>query len=243
MSRPLVVLTTAQGSFAGLAALLDDKGFDVLASPLLTFREPADWSPVDQLIRCWLDTPVVALTSPRAAQALVDRAAHLGMTLGHGPAVWAGGPATGAVLSSHIPGVMVPTGDGRAGLTVARAILEAGVPDSVVFACGDRHLDDLPTTLQASGVPVEEVVCYRSDLASNETARRAIAGAQVIVAGSPRLAGLLAEVRQPGSDASLVAVGPSTAEAARRAGWPAAAVAAEPSSSRVAEAVASVFHE
>ncbi len=233
-----VVLTTAKGSFSGLEQLLRDRGFEVTACPLLAFREPADWSPVDALLRGWGNVPAVALTSPRAACALMDRARRLDVPLAPGPALWAGGPATKAALGDTLGSVRTAGESGMAGGTaLGRAMIEAGVSGHVVFACGEPHLDDFPRILRASGVAVDEVTCYRSVLATSDTASEAINGAQVVVVGSPRVAALLAGVRRPEPAVHLLAVGPTTGDAARESGWAPSAVAGEPSTPCVADAV------
>jgi uroporphyrinogen-III synthase len=238
-----VVLTTAEGSFVGLEQLLRDREFDVAANPLLAFSEPADWSPVDALLRGWDQVPAVALTSPRAAVALIDRASQLNIDLAAGPTLWAGGTATRAALGDQFA-VRTPsqTAMGRAGRALGHAMIEAGVKDRVVFVCGEPHRDDFPDLLRASGVTVEEVVCYRSVLATPEVACDAISSANIVVVGSPRVATLLAGVR-PAAAVHLVAVGPTTGDAARKSGWVPAAVADEPSSQCVADAVESAIHE
>ncbi len=238
-----VVLTTAEGSFVGLEQLLRDRDFDVATHPLLAFREPADWSQVDALLRGWDQVPIVALTSPRSASALVDRANRLNIDLASGPTLWAGGTATKATLGDQLA-VRTPSqiAMGRAGRALGQAMIEAGVKDRVVFVCGEPHRDDLPDLLRASGVTVEEVVCYRSVLATPEIACDAVSGANIVVVGSPRVATLLAGVR-PAAAVHLVAVGPTTGDAARKSGWVPAAVADEPSSQCVADAVKSAIDE
>ena len=239
----LVVLTTAAGSFVGLEQLLRDREFDVAASPLLAFREPADWSPVDALLRGWDQVPVVAFTSPRAAGALIDRASRLSVDLAAGPTLWAGGAATKAALGDQLAvRTSLEATMGRAGRALGHAMIQAGVKDRVVFVCGEPHRDDLPDLLRASGVTVGEVVCYRSVLATPEAACDAVSSANIVVVGSPRVATLLAGVR-PAAAVRLVAVGPTTGDAARKSGWIPAAVADEPSSRCVADAVKAAIDE
>jgi uroporphyrinogen-III synthase len=122
-------------------------------------------------------------------------------------------------------------------------MIEAGVSGHVVFACGEPHLDDFPRILRASGVAVDEVTCYRSVLATSDTASEAINGAQVVVVGSPRVAALLAGVRRPEPTVHLLAVGPTTGDAARESGWAPSAVAGEPSTPCVADAVQAAIDE
>jgi uroporphyrinogen-III synthase len=62
---PMVVLTTAPGSLAGLADRLRSEGLVVRDAPLLAFGPPADWAPVDQAIFRLPEFRAVAVTSRR----------------------------------------------------------------------------------------------------------------------------------------------------------------------------------
>jgi uroporphyrinogen-III synthase len=116
-------------------------------------------------------------------------------------------------------------------------MLSAHVGSPVLFPCGDTRRDELPAVLRTGGVAVEEVVCYRSVLASDEEARRAIAGADVVLVASPRVATLAAKVVPRDERPALVAIGPTTAAAARAAGWAPAGVARRPTADAVFERI------
>lgn len=45
---------------------------------------------------------------------------------------------------------------------LARKIIETGDIGEVLFFCGDQRLDDLPETLRANNIPVQEVVAYQT---------------------------------------------------------------------------------
>jgi uroporphyrinogen-III synthase len=74
-------------------------------------------------------------------------------------------------------------------------------------------------------------------LAPPEEARAAAERAGVLVVGSPSVADLLARVCPPGSRPSLLAVGPTTAAAARASGWAPSAVAPRPTDDALAASV------
>ena len=116
-------------------------------------------------------------------------------------------------------------------------MLSAGVRGPVLFPCGDLRRDELPARLRDAGIPVEEVVCYRSVLAGEAAARHAAERAQVLVVASPSVADLLARACPLGVRPALLAVGPTTASAARASGWPPAGVAARPTTEALAAAV------
>ena len=109
------------------------------------------------------------------------------------------------------------------------ALLATGSSGPVLFPCGDIRRDELPARLRDDGIEVEEVVCYRSVLAGEIRGPRARSErAQVLVVASPSVADLLARACPPGVRPALLAVGPTTAAAARASGWPPAGVAKRP---------------
>jgi uroporphyrinogen-III synthase len=108
----------------------------------------------------------------------------------------------------------------------------------VLFPCGEAHREELPSVLRSAGVLVDEVVCYRSVLADITDARVAAELGTILIVASPTVANLLAQAcPRGGNRPGLLAVGPTTADAARAAGWPPAAVASEPSARGLAAAV------
>lgn len=238
---PTVVLTTAPGSLAGLADRLRSEGLVVRDAPLLAFGPPADWAPVDQAIFRLPEFRAVAVTSPRAAEAFAARLAGHRVNPPPGQEAWAPGAATAEPLRGLFDSVRVPsslvTMDAGAGSILGSAMLSAHVGSPVLFPCGDTRRDELPAVLRTGGVAVEEVICYRSLLAPDEEARRAIAGADVVLVASPRVATLAAKVVPRDERPALVAIGPTTAGAARAAGWAPAGVARRPTVEAVFERI------
>jgi uroporphyrinogen-III synthase len=116
-------------------------------------------------------------------------------------------------------------------------MLSAGAPGPVLFLCSDRRRDELGEILRAGGLLVDEVICYRTILASRDVARAALSGADLAVVASPSVVQLLVESCSVGARPPLLAVGPTTAEAARAAGWEPAAVAGAPSAQALASAI------
>jgi uroporphyrinogen-III synthase len=236
--RPLVVLTTATGSLAGLADLLRKEGLQVRETPLLDFAPPRDWARVDGAILRLPEFQAVAVTSPRAARAFADRAAALRVSAPMGLDAWATGEASAAPLHGLFGDVRLPsslaTMDAGAGSILASAMLAGRVGSPVLFPCGDSRRDELPAVLKAAGILVEEILCYRSVLASDDVARQATIGADILLVASPTVAALAARVIPRDERPALVAIGPTTAAAARTAGWAPAGVANRPTVSAVA---------
>ncbi len=228
-----VVVTASVGSFPGLVAALRALPATVEEHPLLTFAPPLDWTPVDEAVRRLARFDAVAVTSPRAAAAFGGRLGAVGAERPPTavPPVWVAGSGTAAALGGILEAVRMPTaraaGELGAAAALARAMLAAGVRGPVLFPCGEVRRDELPALLRAEGVEVEEVVCYRSVLAAESAARNAAERARVLVVASPSVVGLLARACSSTGRPPLLAVGPTTAAAARAAGWRPAAVATE----------------
>jgi uroporphyrinogen-III synthase len=240
---PATVLVTASaGTFPGLIEALRAIPVGVEEVPLMTFAPPLDWRPVDAAVRDLGRYAAVAFTSPRSARAFAERVAVLGGA-GTGLSgaaaateIWAAGAGTAQALGDALGEVRRPDERevGKRGAAAAlasalpAALLAAGASGPVLFPCGDIRRDELPSRLRDDGIPVEEVVCYRSVLAGESEARRAAERVQIVVVASPSVADLLARACPPGGRPALLAVGPTTAAAARSLGWPPAGVAERP---------------
>ena len=234
MSGP-VVLTLSPDSFPGLADRIRELAVPVEERPLLSFAPPVDWSPVDRALGRLSRYDALAFTSPRAATAFVGRRRHLRSSSNRDdalPPTWTGGRGTAAALAPLAVVTRAAPDDetGRIGAAaaLAAAMLAAGVEGPVLFPCGELRRDELPTRLRHEGVEVDEVVCYRSVLADEAAARAAADRAAILVVASPSVADLLARASVVGERPPMLAVGPTTAAAARASGWAPAAVAARP---------------
>jgi uroporphyrinogen III methyltransferase / synthase len=243
-----VVVTSSVGSFPGLVAALRKIPVLVEERPLMSFLPPADWSPLDAALDRLVDYGALVFTSPRAAEVVAARLKERRVTLRGeqgGPVVWASGPQTAAPLRGVVERIQLPVGGDRGPLgaakALARALLEKQTTGPVLFACGEDHRDELPAELRQNGLNVDAIVCYRSVLAEESEARVAASRGSVLVVASPRVAGLLARACPRGARPELLAVGPTTAESARAAGWSPSAVAAEPTARALATAVRSLL--
>lgn len=244
MSSLTVILTASAGSFPGLVAALQAIPVAVEEFPLLTFAPPLDWAPVDAAIRTLPRYGAVAFTSPRSARAFGERLASLTGAPDLAAPVWVAGGGTAQALRDAVGQSLevrqpdpAAVGAGGAASALAAALAESGVAGPVLFPCGDIRRDELPARLRDDGLQVDEVVCYRSVLAGESEARRVAGRGRIIVVASPSVADLLARACPPGVRPALVAVGPTTAAAARAAGWPPDAVSPRPAAGELAGAV------
>ena len=242
--RGTVVVTASTGTFPGLIEALHALPVAVEECPLMAFAPPLDWAPVDRALERLSEFDAVAVTSPRAARAfaarVLEREKDDGFAAGR-IALWAGGAATAEALGHALGAVRVPASKTSARLgaaaALAAAMLRDGVTGPVLFPCGDLRRDELPARLEDDGIVVEDVVCYRSVLASEGAARAAAERAQVIIVASPSVADLLARACPPGVRPPMLAVGPTTAAAARASGWVPAAVSGRPDAAALATGV------
>lgn len=238
-----VVLTGASGSLADLPELLQGLGLSVDATPLVAFAPAEDLHPLDQALRQLARYSAIVVTSPRTAEVLVERVTALDLDLTTAPTVWTGAGSAPA-LRRRFPRVEVPAyataGPASLAVTIAHALIAAGIGSPVLFPCGERHREELPVRLRASGRRVEQVICYRTLPAGLDEAGAALERADIIVATSPTVAQLLARARKADTRAALVAIGPTTAEAAAAAGWTPDAIAERPTGTAVARAIHSL---
>jgi uroporphyrinogen-III synthase len=242
-----VVVTASAGSFPGLVAALRKIPVAVEERPLMNFAPTSDWAPLDAALDRISEYGALVFTSPRAAESLVTRLKQRSIALPGDDAlvVWASGPQTASALRGALGRVRLPTAGDRGALgaarALARAMLAKQVRGPVLFPCGEEHRGELSQDLREKGVRVDEIVCYRSVLAEESEARLAASRGSVLVVASPRVAGLLARACPRGNRPELLAVGPTTAESARAAGWSPSAVAAEPTARALARAVRSLL--
>jgi uroporphyrinogen-III synthase len=240
-----VVITASAGTFPELAEALRRIPVLVEEHPLMNFAPPSDWTSLDSALDRWSSYRAVAFTSPRAALAVVERMAGRRPSGQNIPTVWAGGAATAATLRGSMGRIRIPGGADAESMgaaeALARAMLDEGVRGPVLFPCGDSRRDELPERLRSRGVTVDEVVCYHSVLASESTAQAAAERATILLVASPSVANLLARACPPDARPSLIAVGPTTAAAARASGWSPASVASSRSTEALVGAVRDVL--
>jgi uroporphyrinogen-III synthase len=241
--KAAVILTASEGSFPGLADALREKSVEVIERPLIGFTAPLDWGPFDAALDRASRYRAIAFTSPRAGKAMTDRVRARGIPWPPGPtpAVWAAGQATAASLENwlgptHVPDGVEQESDGAAA-QLARAMVAARVTGPVLFPCGERRRDELPSVLRTAGILVHDVVCYRTVLADASEAQAAASAGALVLVASPSVVELLARACSAAERPDLVAVGPTTAAAARDAGWTPAAVADQPTASGVLAAI------
>lgn len=237
--RVLVVRPAAQG--VASAEVLRAAGADPVLVPLIELTPPADGgAALAGAVRDLATYDWVVLTSvngvARLAEALGDR------RLPPGPRVAAIGPATaGALASAGVAVALLPD------RYVAEGLLEAFPPPGdgdgggrvlVVRAAVAR--DVLPDGLRAMGWSVDVVAAYRAKPRTPAAAERAAAAAcDTVIFTSPSVVDAFCDQPEPlPVPATVAAIGPVTAAAARRRGLPVHVEAAEHTVAGVVAALA-----
>ena len=249
--RPLagttVVVTRARGRAAPLTAALQAAGARVVEVPVVEIADPDDGgAALRRAAQAVAAYDWVAFTSANAVHRFVPL---LRDSRGFGPARLAavGGATADALAAYNLAADLVAeTADGSAGAeALAARFDDAPAGGRVLFprAAGARRA--LPEGLAARGWAVDEVVAYRTVPAPPPPAAvaDAAAGARVVTFTSPSTVdaylSLSDDAGRPLRVPEVVAcIGPTTAEAARRAGLAVAVEARDASAEALALAVA-----
>ncbi len=258
---PGVVVTRDEGEGGPLTRLLADRGFRVHHWPTIRFDPPEDPEPLEAALAALDEFDWVVFTSPRAVSAVARLAGTEAGTAGMEPramprrpgglAVAAVGESTAAALSeAGWAADVVP--DEATGDALVSALADAGVGhgDRVFLPVSAIARDVVPDGLKGLGADVVRVTAYRTVVPPLDPAvcRAALeAGAiAVITFTSPSTVQNLRETLGPEifglavRSTRAVAIGPTTAEAVRNAGFRDVATASPHSLEGLAMRVAEV---
>lgn len=242
-----IVVTRAPEQSEELLDRLRDAGAKPISLPMVRFLEPTDFTALDQAIALLGEFDWLVLTSANAVRFFLARCRDLGRWPGGDrPRIAAVGPATQASLDAA--GLRVTFVPQTFNGTALAAELAPQLPGRrVLLPRSDRAEDDLPAALRVAGADVTEVVAYRT--AAPERLDDALIGmicqgqVDAVIFFSPsavqQFAGAVgAETfAQIGGRTALVAVGPVTASAIRKAGAILAVEAPRSTSGGVVEAL------
>ncbi len=225
-----------QETSCGWEKALNDAGFDTHTLPVLTF-EYAEQDVLYNLLKHPDRYAGLIFTSLRAVEAF-SRAfseAGIGKTGWENKTLFTVGPRTAAAIRSL---GYEPEGE-RAGSAeqLAAYILEQRIGGTLLFLCGDRRRDVLPSLLREGGIRTEEIVAYQTCLRTLH-AWPGDKKPDWVVFFSP--SGLEAMLKSPEislEDISIAAIGSVTAEAVRAHGFRVRATAHEPTPEALALAL------
>jgi uroporphyrinogen-III synthase len=224
-----IVVTRRAGQASTLVELLCGRGAVVIEVPAIEVVPPDDVAPLDRALGQLSSYQWIVLTSANAVNALLGRIAALGLEprLGAGGARLACvGPATSAALRASFPADRVelePPADFRAA-GLAEALSGRGLRGArVLLPVSSRARQELPAALAALGADVDVVEAYRTieppDLSSRVAACLA-QGFDLVAFASPSAVEAFASAAgDRAAGLAAVAIGPTTALAARAAGF------------------------
>lgn len=239
--RTVAVTRTREGASA-LSELLRARGASVLEVPLIRFAVTENAAALQTRLRDLSGVTWLLLTSNQAVTALFAHLEHLGLDARHlaGVKVAAVGPSTARSLAEQglradfVPstpgarylGVQLPARPGEVALHLTSQVAEA----------------ELQQTLEARGIRYERAELYRTEPAQLSTPElERLRGADVVTLASGSAARHLAALA--GTDFTVAAMGPQTADAARAAGFTRVTVAREASLEALADAAAQAIRE
>lgn len=230
--RPRVLLLRAPRDPDPYVTALVAAGFSARCEPVLHF-EPVGRDALAERVQRAGDYAGLILTSPRAVRALRG----FDLSAWQKKPTFVVGPATGEGAGRL---GLQPTGEetGTAD-DLAEIITSHPFDRPLLFLCGARRRDTLPDRLRAAGVPFEELVVYRT-LGDAEGLIDAVARQRPdwLVFFSPSGVQAVASIAGPSWNRIFrAAIGPTTADALRAAGFAPAAVAADPTPEALAAAL------
>ncbi len=224
-----VVVTRRPGQASTLVTLLQERGATVVEVPSIELAPAPDPSALDEALENLGRYQWIVFTSANTVNAVLGRLALLGIEprlSARGPKVAAVGPATAAALRQAFPEdrVALAPEDSFRGAAVAEAFAKKGVAGARVLLPGSsRARPELPAALRKAGAVVDVVVAYATleppDL--GERVGRALAeGFDLAAFASPSAVESFAHAAgERAKGLRAVAIGPTTAEAARAAGF------------------------
>jgi len=253
LRRKTIFVSRAREQCSDLCAHLESRGAQVIASPLLRFALPEDLVPLDAALQALGEFDWWLITSQHAVEFAAARCYTLGAQLAE----------LARVVRVGAVGVATAEAACRAGIAVeyvAKQQSGAGLAEELAgkVACKRvlllrSNLADsaLPTSLAARGAEITDVIAYRTLPPADEERKRVteISWEHVDAAifFSPSAIRHLADaigaekMREVSGNAVSVAVGPTTAEAARKHGFVRCVQAEEPSPAAVVRALEECF--
>lgn len=215
---------------AGVAAL----GGTAVEVPMIELRPPDDPAPLDDALGGLAGYDWLVFTSANAVEAVSSRMAALGVSVPADVKIASVGPATTQAIFAAWPGVPVevqPSAEfGGASLVAAFEGHElAG--RRILLPVSDRAADTVERGLARRQARVDRIVAYRTTPSGSpeRLLGELRAGVDALAFASPSaVEAFQAAVGEVGREVPVVAIGPTTAGAARSAGLNLAAMA-EPS--------------
>jgi uroporphyrinogen III methyltransferase/synthase len=232
-SRPLrVIVTRAAERAAGLSQLLRDAGHEVVEVPVTTTTEPSDGGVAfDRAMGRLHEYDWLVVTSPEGARRVVERAERIGVdprrvkraAVGTSTAATLGGAdLVPEVQTGSSLGSVFPIGDGR-----------------VLLAVAESASTSFEESAHVKGWTVDRVHSYRTvPVVPHDVDARLVSECDAITFTAASSVEAWVAAFGTATPRRVVAMGPQTADALRRAGIDSFVVAAEQSLAGIVRALA-----
>jgi uroporphyrinogen-III synthase len=253
LRRKTIFVSRAREQCSDLCAHLESSGAQVIASPLLQFALPEDLVPLDAALQALGEFDWWLITSQHAVEFAASRCDTLGVELTElARAVRVGAVGVATAETARRAGIAVEYVAKQQSAAGLAEELAAKVARKRVLLLRSNLADSaLPASLAAHGAAITDVIAYRTLPPADEERKRLAAISWEYVDAaiffSPSAIRLLADaigtekMKEISGNAVSVAVGPTTAEAARKHGFERCVQAEEPSSAAVAHALEECF--
>ncbi len=245
-----IVLTGAKESTVNLPPLLYSLGADVTFLPVIEFVPPVDQTLLDSALRHLDNFDWIAFTSQNAVQFFCNRLRHLnlGLLLVPGaPRIAALGDTTASAAQHEGLKVDFVDSNARSGTELVSAFSARAHRKRILLPQSDKAGDRVGRLLREAGAEVTSVVAYRTSVPESLNreglSRIEDEGADVVFFASPSGFHNFAQVagsellNRLAAQSVFAAIGPTTAEAIRDAGFAVAIEADYPKSRDIADAI------
>jgi len=242
-----IVVTRSPDRAGPFARLLRDRGARVVEFPTIEIIPPESWEDCDNAVRSLSSFDVVIWTSANAVRMFCDRMAITGFAMKsfEKPVMIAIGPATHHACKALGLIATTPAGDVQAEALALRLDFRG---KRILFPKGDKALDRLPSILRGRDNVVTEVVVYRTQKPSQrDTEERwqqlKMRRVDALTFFSPSSFENLIDGREELilEQTVIAAIGPTTAQSIRDAGYRVDVVADKPDAAAMANALEEYF--
>ncbi|MEX1137855.1 MAG: uroporphyrinogen-III synthase [Bacteroidota bacterium] len=240
-----VLLTRSEEANVEVAALLEDRGAKTLSLPTIRFTEPDSWEACDLAIQQLGNYDAALFTSSNAVRAFLKRVEALqtnSLGLLHNIRSYAIGERTLDALNAA--GIAATMAEGGTAGDLAESLGKDIHGKYFLFPKSNIARDILPEALKTRGAFVDEVIVYKTvapaprELDAVRNALRT-GSVDVLLFFSPSAIFHFMQMIGTGHTESLVVavIGPTTAEAARGAGFHVSVVAKKPTAGGLIESL------
>jgi uroporphyrinogen-III synthase len=249
-----IVLTRPPEEAGILLHKLNGSGAQVFLLPFIEFRPPEDFALLDSAVSHLSEFDWIVFTSQNAVRFFCNRLRELGrvpVDLPVPPRVAVIGAATSSAAAVERLRVDLVTPGARSGREFVAEFSPNAQGKKILLPQSDQAGGQVAEGLRAAGAQVTPVVAYRTcmpeSLDGAELARIRRDGADVFVFASPsafrnfaRIVGD-ADLKRFAAEAAFAAIGPTTAQAIRKAGVPVEIEAVNPNADEIIKAMIEYF--